>query len=147
MQRKGFFDFALLDYIVAKNNPVEPFYFDSTICLLTQCIEKMLKGFLELETGESPIRTHKLTTLSRELSLIDGFEFLKIERGNLAILQDSYFDRRYPSEDYYVLDLEDFNNLTSSAYHIIDTLKSKLPNGIIFDLPDDSVRCSRMNLL
>lgn len=145
MKRKSFFDFALLDYTVAKNNPIDPFYFDSTVCLLTQCIEKLLKGFIQRNLNETPLRTHKLVTLSRQLCVIEDFRFLKDEASNLSILQDSYFDRRYPSDDYYVLDMEDFENLTNNAYRIIDKLVERLPADIQFKIPNsNSNTCRRM---
>jgi len=90
--------------------------------LLQQACEKRLKGWLEennkLDAALS--RTHNLRKLLRE---IGGYEddFYK----TAALVENYYFDTKYPGDDYIDLNKSDIDAATEFYYDLINFLKQK----------------------
>lgn len=116
---KNYFDFADNDHKLISYTPRNSDLFDSIVVLYQQCCEKNMKGIIKVLYGED-LRTRKLTTLLRDIST--KYPELNEYKNLCRELQDSYFDRRYPNEDYYPLSQEEFMNIEEESEKLIKKL-------------------------
>ncbi|MGL4950159.1 MAG: HEPN domain-containing protein [Anaeroplasmataceae bacterium] len=78
--------------------------YDEVVVSVQQAIELKLKHFMIEECGLE-MKTHKLTVICHKLK--DKYPELMLILGDLSIIQDYYFDKRYPGEDYIETTLEE----------------------------------------
>lgn len=110
----NYYDFAKKDLKTAIINYQHGGDYDSIIVMCQQYLEKSLKQLVLLKCGEQ-LRTHKLITLSNRL----GYSELDKYSDFFRRIQDCYFDRRYPGEDY----IETTEIECSTALALISELK------------------------
>lgn len=79
---------------------------DGVLVHCQQCIEKNIKGIITKKYGIVN-REHNLVKLLEVLYLND-FPELKEYKGLCRDLKDFYFTRRYASDDYEVIDTEEY---------------------------------------
>lgn len=65
------------------------------MCIANNIFEKAFKRLLELKCGQL-LKTYKLTTLVATLKIEEFIRYNDLFRK----IQDYYFDKRYPGEDY-----------------------------------------------
>lgn len=83
---------------------------------IQQAIELHLKGLLNREQ-HLEIKTHKLTTLAKHLE--SSYSKLKSLLGELSLIQDFYFDKRCPGDDYYETTEEECKEALETMYKVL----------------------------
>ena len=94
---------------------------DGVLVHAQQCIEKNLKGIITKKYGIVN-REHNLVKLLEVLYLSD-YQELKKYKSLCRELKDFYFSRRYASDDYEILDQEDYEVYLSAFYELLGELK------------------------
>lgn len=120
----NYYDFALKDLKSASTMYNHTEEYDVVVVSCQQYLEKSLKYLLELKSGELS-KTHKLTTLSNRLDIEEFKQYEDLFRK----IQDYYFDKRYPSEDYIETTKEECDliyNKTLELKIIIENISNKL---------------------
>ena len=81
---------------------VSPVYCNPAAASAQQIAEKMLKSVAELVcTGiEKLMTSHNLRALYDEIKRVDTS--LQLERKDLALLKDYYYDARYPGDNFVI---------------------------------------------
>lgn len=91
----NYYDFALKDYKMMKLAYSSSDDYDSIVVMGQQYLEKAFKRLLEVKCGEI-YKNHKITVIVQKLGIPD---FLMHE-DYFRKIQDYYFDKRYPGENY-----------------------------------------------
>ena len=94
---------------------------DGVLVHCQQCLEKNIKGII----------TKKYGVISRELNLVKLLEFLymndypelKSFKSLCRDFKDFYFSRRYASEDYEILDDEEYISYLEQFFELLEKLK------------------------
>ena len=94
---------------------------DGVIVHCQQCLEKNIKGII----------TKKYGVISREHNLVKLLEFLymndypelKSFKSLCRDFKDFYFSRRYASEDYEILDDEEYISYLEQFFELLEKLK------------------------
>lgn len=94
---------------------------DGVLVHAQQCIEKNLKGIITKKYGIVN-REYNLVKLLEVLYLSD-YQELKKYKSLCRELKDFYFSRRYASDDYEILDQEDYEVYLSAFYELLGELK------------------------
>ncbi|NLC44423.1 MAG: HEPN domain-containing protein [Clostridiales bacterium] len=121
MIRNDYFHIAMndLDYL----NAVKDLPFYNQHCISCQQIgEKLLKHIIYLTYSdvdkEKILKTHSLRTIYRAIcKVIPSFNLPEEELANLT---DYYFDAKYPGNDFFTANEEDFLKCYSSLMKIVD---------------------------
>lgn len=94
---------------------------DGVLVHCQQCIEKNIKGIITKKYGIVN-REHNLVKLLEVLYLND-FPELKEYKGLCRDLKDFYFTRRYASDDYEVIDTEEYKEYIEEFFDFLGKLK------------------------
>lgn len=100
---------------------------DGVLVHCQQCIEKNIKGIITKKYGIVN-REHNLVKLLEVLYLND-FPELKEYKGLCRDLKDFYFTRRYASDDYEVIDTEEYKEYIEEFFDFLGKLK-KIRNNL-----------------
>lgn len=94
---------------------------DGVLVHCQQCIEKNIKGIITKKYGIVN-REQNLVKLLEVLYLND-FPELKEYKGLCRDLKDFYFTRRYASDDYEVIDTEEYKEYIEEFFDFLGKLK------------------------
>ncbi|SFB42604.1 HEPN domain-containing protein [Clostridium frigidicarnis] len=94
---------------------------DGVLVHCEQCIEKNLKGIITKKYGIVN-REHNLVKLLEVLYLKDYCE-LKAYKSLCRDLKDFYFSRRYASDDYEILEKEEYDDYLKRFFQLLSKLK------------------------
>lgn len=100
---------------------------DGVLVHCQQCIEKNIKGIITKKYGIVN-REQNLVKLLEVLYLND-FPELKEYKGLCRDLKDFYFTRRYASDDYEVIDTEEYKEYIEEFFDFLGKLK-KIRNNL-----------------
>lgn len=121
MVKRDMFYFADIDEKFIVNTKDIEGLEDGVLVHCQQCIEKNLKGIITKRYGEVN-REHNLVKLLESLYLRDYAE-LKEYKGLCRDLKDFYFSRRYASDDYEILEKEEYREYIQSFFKLLGKLK------------------------
>lgn len=116
----NYYDFAIKDY-----NMMELAYnsgsddYDSIVVFGQQYLEKAFKHLLEIKCGEI-YKHHKITIIVQKLGIVD---FLMHE-DYFRKIQDYYFDKRYPGENYVETSKYECDHLVKFIREMKPTIES-----------------------
>lgn len=91
----NYLDFANKDFKSMETMYQYTEEYDTIVVNCQQYIEKALKHLYELKLNELS-KSHKLVFLAKQLDIPEILQY----SNELRIIQDYYFDKRYPSESY-----------------------------------------------
>lgn len=94
---------------------------DGVLVHCQQCIEKNIKGIITKKYGIVN-REHNLVKLLEVLYLND-FPELKEYKGLCRDLKDFYFTRRYASDDYEIIEKDEYKQYLEEVFKFLDILK------------------------
>lgn len=94
---------------------------DGVLVHCQQCIEKNLKGIITKKYGVVN-REHNLVKLLEQLYLKD-YPSLKKHKSLCRDLKDFYFSRGYASDDYEILDDDEYHDYLDSFFELLSELK------------------------
>ncbi|SFC84965.1 HEPN domain-containing protein [Clostridium uliginosum] len=117
----NYLDFANKDLNSAKILHKYTGEYDNIVVLCQQYLEKAFKYLLDRKLGELS-KSHKLVTLSKKLEIneLDKYENF------LRKVQDYYFDKRYPSEDYMETIKEECDEVVKTTLIIKEIIEAEL---------------------
>lgn len=120
MVNRSMIDFADTDYQLIQHIKDVVGMEDPTIVNCQQCAEKYLKHLVREHLGEV-VRSHSISAMISQLGdkFPDLLEYKKIAR----FLTDSYYDRRYESEDYVMLEPEEYKDYLEQSLELIEALR------------------------
>ncbi|WP_294155442.1 HEPN domain-containing protein [uncultured Clostridium sp.] len=95
---------------------------DGVLVHCQQCIEKNLKGIITKKYGVVN-REHNLVKLLEALYIKDYPE-LKSYKSLCRDLKDFYFSRRYASDDYEILDKDEYNEYIDAFLELLEKIKN-----------------------
>lgn len=121
----NYYDFALKDYKSAQTMYKYTDEYDIIVVSCQQYLEKALKYLLEINLGELN-KTHKLTTLAHKLNI----EYFNKYTAFFRQVQDYYFDKRYPSEDYITTTKEEAEYVFTLTTEIKEYMENNLIHGL-----------------
>lgn len=113
-------DFAETDYALVQHIKDVAGMEDPTIINCQQCAEKYLKHLVREYLGEI-VRSHSLSAMIAQLE--DKFPDLQEYKKIARFLTDSYYDRRYESEDYVMLEPDEYQDYLAQSLEIIEYLR------------------------
>ena len=121
MVHRDMFYFADIDEKFINNTKDIKGLEDGVIVHCQQCLEKNIKGII----------TKKYGVISREYNLVKLLEFLymndypelKSFKSLCRDFKDFYFSRRYASEDYEILDDEEYVSYLEQFFELLEKLK------------------------
>lgn len=120
--------FAYEDYKYMLIAPNEEDYYNRKLSLGAECCEKLLKQLVTNETNCEPDKTHSQRALLSKLITNEKYSKLRKYRALASELTEIYFTRRYPSEGYFDLASDEFEELYTSMLEYIKELVSYLPS-------------------
>ena len=100
---------------------------DGVLVHCQQCIEKNIKGIITKKYGIVN-REHNLVKLL-EVIYLNDFPEQKEYKGLCRDLKDFYFTRRYASDDYEVIDTEEYKEYIEEFFDFLGKLK-KIRNNL-----------------
>ncbi|CDM67696.1 hepn domain, putative [Clostridium bornimense] len=121
MVKRDMFYFADMDEKFILNTKDIEGLEDGVLVHCQQCIEKNIKGIITKKYGIVN-REHNLVKLLEVLYLND-FPQLKKYKSLCRDLKDFYFTRRYASEDYEVIEKDEYNEYLEEVFQFLDILK------------------------
>ena len=113
-------DFAGTDYDLVQHIKDVAGMEDPTIINCQQCAEKYLKHLIRLHLGEI-VRSHSLSAMIAQLE--EQFPELQDYKKIARFLTDSYYDRRYESEDYVMLEPDEYQDYLAQSLELIEYLR------------------------
>lgn len=113
-------DFANTDYELIQHIKEVKGMEDPTIVNCQQCAEKYLKHLVR-EHAEEVMRTHSISAMIAKLD--EKFPELQDFKHIARFLTDSYYDRRYESEDYVLLEPDEYDDYLSQSLELIAYLR------------------------
>jgi len=120
MVNRDMFFFADIDEKFIMNTKDIDGLEDGVLVHCQQCIEKNLKGIITKKYGIVN-REHNLVKLLEFLYLSD-YPNLKEYKSLCRDLKDFYFSRRYASDDYELLDKEEYNVYLKNFFELLNKL-------------------------
>ena len=117
---RSMIDFAGTDYALVQHIKDIEGMEDPTIINCQQCAEKYLKHLIRKHLNEL-VRSHSLSAMISQLD--DTFPELKEYKKIARFLTDSYYDRRYESEDYVMLEPEEYEEYLNQSLEFIEYLR------------------------
>lgn len=91
---------------------------DGVLVHCQQCIEKNLKGIIAKKYGVVS-REHNLVKLL-EMLYMNDFPELKSYKSLCRDFKDFYFSRRYASDDYEILDKDEYNDYLDGFFELLN---------------------------
>lgn len=92
---------------------------DGVLVHCQQMIEKLLKGLIKEKTGENS-RIHSLFKLMKEYD-----KSVKSYNELLMFLTNCYYDRKYSTDEYIVLDRDEFEDFVKQSLELREYLLSR----------------------
>lgn len=139
--------FAYEDYKYMLIAPNEEDYYNRKLSLGAECCAKLLKQIVMNETNCEPDKTHSQRALLSKLVINEKYHKLKKYRKLASELTEIYFTRRYPSDGYFDLMSDEFEDLYTSMLDYIKELVQYLPSGNLFEKEfKTNSNCKRLNL-
>lgn len=117
---RSMLDFANTDYELIQHIKDVKGMEDPTIVNCQQCAEKYLKHLVR-EYANEVMRTHSISAMLAKLG--DIFPELQDFKRIARFLTDSYYDRRYESEDYVLLEPDEYEDYLSQSLELIAYLR------------------------
>ncbi|MEF9959730.1 MAG: HEPN domain-containing protein [Niameybacter sp.] len=117
---RSMIDFANTDYELIQHIKEVKGMEDPTIVNCQQCAEKYLKHLVR-EHAEEVMRTHSISAMIAKLD--EKFPELQDFKHIARFLTDSYYDRRYESEDYVLLEPDEYDDYLSQSLELIAYLR------------------------
>ncbi|MEG2511575.1 MAG: HEPN domain-containing protein [Bacilli bacterium] len=121
MVNRDMFYFADIDEKFISTTKYSEGLEDGVLVHCQQCIEKNIKGIILKKYGMVS-REHNLVKLLEVLYLSDYSE-LKEYKSLCRDLKDFYFSRRYASDDYELLNEDEYKDYLNKFYELLDRLK------------------------
>ena len=122
MVNRDMFYFADIDEKFIVNTKAIKGLEDGVLVHCQQCLEKNIKGIISKKYGMVS-REHNLVKLLEVLYMKDYPEVKKY-KSLCRDLKDFYFSRRYASDDYEILDDDEYNDYIEKFLEFLDILKS-----------------------
>ncbi|KHD16351.1 HEPN domain-containing protein [Clostridium butyricum] len=94
---------------------------DGVLVHCQQCLEKNIKGIITKKYGVVS-REHNLVKLL-EVLYIKDYPELKKYKSLCRDFKDFYFSRRYASEDYEILDSQEYRTYLGDFFELLEKLK------------------------
>lgn len=116
-----YIDFANKDFKAMETMYTYTEEYDVIVTNCQQYIEKALKHLYEIRLHELS-KSHKLVTLVKRLNISE----ILIYENELRIIQDYYFDKRYPSEDYIETTKEECDNAVAVTRKLKDIIEAEI---------------------
>lgn len=103
-----------LHYLMKSN------FYNDIVIYAQQVTEKMLKSVVErvCTNAESLLRSCNLRLLFDEIKLV--IPTFDLDRGQLSILKDLYFEANYPGDDFVLVNREECERCLELMYDCID---------------------------
>lgn len=123
----NYYDFALKDYRMMELAFNASSDYDSIVVMGQQYLEKALKHLLEVKCGEV-YKNHKLTVLVNKIGIAE----LTMHEDYFRKVQDYYFDKRYPGDNYIETTKEECEYLVNFVIEfkpIIESYIKQYENG------------------
>ena len=117
---RSMLDFANTDYELIQHIKDVKGMEDPTIVNCQQCAEKYLKHLVREHTNEV-MRSHSLSAMIAKLE--EAFPELQDFKRIARFLTDSYYDRRYESEDYVLLEPDEYEDYLNQSLELIAYLR------------------------
>lgn len=118
--KKDMLYFAEIDYKLIIRLKDDEDLQDAVLVHCEQATEKYMKYLLQREFGVKDT-THAITRMGKELSEL--YPRLRNFNYIIRILKDSYFDRRYETDNYEHITREEFTELLTESLELIDYLR------------------------
>ena len=101
---------------------VSPVYCNPAAASAQQIAEKMLKSVAELVcTGiEKLMTSHNLRALYDEIKRVDTS--LQLERKDLALLKDYYYDARYPGDNFVIVTVDELREALEIMLDVVEAV-------------------------
>lgn len=105
-------------------------YYNQHCILCQQISEKLLKHIITISYSENDIdkllKSHSLKTLYRAIhSYIPSFT---LPVGAIANLTDYYFDAKYPGNDFFTANKDDFFECYATVLKVVEEVEKLLQN-------------------
>lgn len=116
---------------------VSPVYCNPAAASAQQIAEKMLKSVAELVcTGiEKLMTSHNLRALYDEIRKVDPA--LQLDRRDLALLKDYYYDARYPGDNFVVVTAEELREALEIMLTVVEAVNNwRLSHELEVLIPD-----------
>ena len=121
MGNKDMFYFADIDEKFILNTKDIDGLEDGVLVHCQQCIEKNIKGIIAKKYGVVS-REHNLVKLL-EMLYMNDFPELKSYKSLCRDFKDFYFSRRYASDDYEILDKDEYNDYLDGFFELLNKIK------------------------
>lgn len=91
---------------------------------IQQAVETLLKSVLEREMPENKalLNSHKISRITEELSNISGFE--ELDEDTLRLINNIYYDTRYPGDGFTNLSQKKCERCLKTAYEVFNTVNT-----------------------
>ena len=101
---------------------VSPVYCNPASASAQQIAEKMLKSVAELVcTGiEKLMTSHNLRALYDEIRKVDSS--IKLDRRDLALLKDYYYDARYPGDNFVIVTVDELREALEIMLAVVEAV-------------------------
>lgn len=123
----SFYNLAINDFLYLQDNLNNSFYNNITV-QIQQIAEKLLKSVFELICVENLqlLNTHNLRAIYVEINKVDSTFILN--KGDLSMLKDMYFDAGYPGDNFIIVTGEECNemlNIMYDTFEMVNTFRQK----------------------
>lgn len=141
----NYLDFANKDFKSMETMYAYTEEYDVIVVNCQQYLEKALKHLYELKLNELN-RSHKIVFLARQLNIPEISKYI----GELRIIQEYYFDKRYPSESYIETTKEECEQavkITRELKIIIEAEINKYSKEVISNSDKGLKQCSAFDIV
>lgn len=141
----NYLDFANKDFISMEIMYKYTEEYDVIVVNCQQYLEKSLKHLYELKLNELN-RSHKIVFLAKQLAIPEILKYIN----ELRIIQEYYFDKRYPSESYIETTKEECEQavkVTRELKYIIETEVSKYSEKTPSNSDDNLKQCNAFDIV
>ena len=121
MVKRDMFYFADIDEKFIDSTKDNEGLEDGVLVHCQQCIEKNLKAIIQKKYGVIS-KEHNLVKLL-EVLYLQGYPELKKYKSLCRDLKDFYFSRRYASDDYEILDKDEYNDYLDGFFELLNKIK------------------------
>lgn len=141
----NYLDFANKDFKSMETMYEHTEEYDVIVVSCQQYLEKALKHLYELKLKELN-RSHKIVFLAKQLDIPEILKYIN----ELRIIQEYYFDKRYPSESYIETTKEECEQavrVTRELKVIIEAEINKYSKAAISNSDKDVKQCSAFDIV
>lgn len=119
----SFYNLAINDFLYLQEN-LNNSFFNSITFQIQQITEKLLKSVFELVCVENLqlLNTNNLRAIYVEINKVDNTFILN--KGDLSMLKDMYFDTRYPCDNFVIVTGKECNEMLNIMYDTFEMVNS-----------------------